>query len=161
MASFMRRRPCTATAVGSARGTTTVAAGGLTLNAQPVADAFAQLEAYFAGELTSFDLTLAPQGTPFQLSVWRALRQIPYGQTRSYGALARAIGRPKASRAVGAANGSNPLPKVERPGTWSSFAAVGPGPPVIERVKLRRMSLVSAEITMGITATTSEQAWIW
>ncbi len=71
-----------------------------------------QLEAYFAGELTDFSLALAPRGTPFQLSVWQALREIPYGATRSYGELARAIGRPKASRAVGAANGSNPLPIV-------------------------------------------------
>lgn len=78
----------------------------------PFTEAVRQLGAYFAGELTGFDLELAPQGTPFQLSVWRALKQIPYGQTRSYGELARVIGRPKASRAVGAANGSNPLPIV-------------------------------------------------
>lgn len=79
---------------------------------EPFTEAVRQLDAYFAGELTGFDLQLAPQGTPFQLSVWRALRQIPYGQTLSYGELARVIGRPKASRAVGAANGSNPLPIV-------------------------------------------------
>lgn len=78
----------------------------------PFTEAIRQLGAYFAGELTGFDLELAPQGTPFQLSVWRALRQIPYGQTMSYGELARVIDRPKASRAVGAANGSNPLPIV-------------------------------------------------
>ncbi len=79
---------------------------------EPFAEAVRQLGAYFAGELTDFDLELAPRGTPFQLSVWRALRRIPYGQTVSYGELARAIGRPRASRAVGAANGSNPLPIV-------------------------------------------------
>ena len=78
----------------------------------PFREAVRQLEAYFAGELTDFRLELAPQGTPFQLEVWRALRDIPYGETRSYGELARDIGRPKASRAVGAANGSNPLPIV-------------------------------------------------
>jgi len=71
-----------------------------------------QLQAYFRGALTRFDLKLAPEGTPFQLAVWRALREIPYGETRSYGELARAIGRPSASRAVGAANGANPLPIV-------------------------------------------------
>ena len=71
-----------------------------------------QLEAYFAGDLKRFDLELAPRGTAFQLSVWRALQEIPYGATTSYGALAKTLGRPKASRAVGAANGSNPLPIV-------------------------------------------------
>jgi len=69
-----------------------------------------QLEAYFAGELTAFSLPLAPSGTPFQLEVWAALREIPYGQTASYGEIACAVGRPpSASRAVGAANGRNPI----------------------------------------------------
>jgi methylated-DNA-[protein]-cysteine S-methyltransferase len=68
-----------------------------------------QLSAYFAGELTTFDLRLAAVGTPFQRSVWTALRRIPYGQTRSYGQLAQGLGRPEAARAVGAANGANPL----------------------------------------------------
>jgi methylated-DNA-[protein]-cysteine S-methyltransferase len=68
-----------------------------------------QLGAYFAGELTTFDLPLADVGTPFQRSVWAALRRIPYGETRSYGQLAQALGRPEAARAVGAANGANPL----------------------------------------------------
>lgn len=68
-----------------------------------------QLDAYFAGEATSFDLDLAPSGTPFQLEVWRALTRIPYGTTWSYGELAAAIGRPSAARAVGAANGRNPI----------------------------------------------------
>ena len=74
--------------------------------------ATAQLEEYLAGERTRFDLEIAPHGTPFQLSVWRALQEIPYGETRAYGELARHIGRPGASRAVGAASGSNPLPIV-------------------------------------------------
>ena len=74
--------------------------------------ALEQIGAYFAGELTEFDLTLAPAGTGFQRQVWGALREIPYGQTLSYGELARRIGRPGASRAVGAANGANPLPVV-------------------------------------------------
>jgi methylated-DNA-[protein]-cysteine S-methyltransferase len=68
-----------------------------------------QLRAYFAGEITDFDLVLAPQGTPFQLRVWEALRRIPFGETRSYGELAKRIGKPTASRAVGAANGQNPI----------------------------------------------------
>jgi methylated-DNA-[protein]-cysteine S-methyltransferase len=71
-----------------------------------------QLGAYFAGEIEKFDLPLAPEGTPFQLKVWRELCRIPYGETISYGELARRIGNPKASRAVGLANGSNPIPIV-------------------------------------------------
>jgi methylated-DNA-[protein]-cysteine S-methyltransferase len=72
----------------------------------------AQLDAYFAGALTRFDLPLHFTGTAFQQSVWSALRDIPYGATTSYGGLARRVGRPTASRAVGAANGANPLPIV-------------------------------------------------
>jgi methylated-DNA-[protein]-cysteine S-methyltransferase len=72
----------------------------------------AQLLAYFAGELTSFDLPLNPHGTPFQLRVWQALRDIDYGRTESYGELARRIGDARATRAVGAANGRNPLPII-------------------------------------------------
>ncbi|MGH9515936.1 MAG: methylated-DNA--[protein]-cysteine S-methyltransferase [Terriglobales bacterium] len=71
-----------------------------------------QLRAYFAGELESFDLLLAPEGTPFQQKVWSELCNIPYGETISYGELARRIGNPNASRAVGLANGSNPIPIV-------------------------------------------------
>ena len=76
------------------------------------ADAADQLRAYFAGALTRFDLHLRFAGTDFQNAVWRALCGIPFGQTVSYGALAARIGRPTASRAVGAANGANPLPIV-------------------------------------------------
>lgn len=68
-----------------------------------------QLEAYFAGELTDFDVPLAMTGTPFQQGVWAALRDIPYGETWSYGRLAAHLGRPGASRAVGLANGRNPV----------------------------------------------------
>jgi len=71
-----------------------------------------QLEAYFEGRLRAFDLPLAPAGTAFQRQVWAALATIPWGQTRSYGELAAAIGRPGSARAVGAANGRNPLPIV-------------------------------------------------
>jgi methylated-DNA-[protein]-cysteine S-methyltransferase len=69
----------------------------------------AQLRAYFAGDLSAFDLPLAPTGTPFQRMVWSALEAIPFAVTRTYGELARAIGRPSASRAVGTANSKNPI----------------------------------------------------
>ncbi|MFT7382724.1 MAG: methylated-DNA-[protein]-cysteine S-methyltransferase [Urechidicola sp.] len=75
-------------------------------------EAVTQLAEYFAGERQSFSLTLCPTGTEFQVAVLQALRQIPYGATCSYGDVARAIGRPKAVRAVGAANGRNPLPII-------------------------------------------------
>lgn len=68
-----------------------------------------QLTAYFAGELRQFDVRLAVAGTPFQQEVWSALRAVPYGTTCTYGDLATAIGRPTAVRAVGAANGRNPV----------------------------------------------------
>lgn len=71
-----------------------------------------QLNDYFAGKLKRFNLKLAPHGTDFQLQVLKALQKIPYGQTRTYGELAKQLGRPKASRAVGMANGRNPLPIV-------------------------------------------------
>ena len=74
-----------------------------------LARAAAQLAEYFAGERRDFDLPLAPQGTEFQVGVWRALARIPFGVTCSYGELARVLGRPSASRAVGAANGKNPI----------------------------------------------------
>jgi methylated-DNA-[protein]-cysteine S-methyltransferase len=71
-----------------------------------------QLGEYFNGHRTRFELPLSPQGTSFQRQVWTALAAIPFGQTRSYAQVARSIGRPTASRAVGAANGRNPLPIV-------------------------------------------------
>jgi methylated-DNA-[protein]-cysteine S-methyltransferase len=78
----------------------------------PHTDTIRQLQAYFAGELENFDLQLAPEGTPFQLDVWRRLCDIPYGKTISYGELAGLMGNPNACRAVGLANGSNPIPIV-------------------------------------------------
>ena len=71
-----------------------------------------QLDAYFSGELTHFDLPLRPSGTAFQQQVYGALQEIPYGATTTYGAIARKIGRPRAVRAVGAANGRNPIPII-------------------------------------------------
>ena len=75
-----------------------------------LAAALAQLEEYFAGARERFSVPLRPAGTPFQLSVWRALEEIPYGRTRTYRDIACVLGRPTATRAVGAANGQNPLP---------------------------------------------------
>ena len=72
-------------------------------------EAARQLEAYFSGELESFDLKLAPKGTIFQKSVWKALCEIPYGETRTYKDIAVSIGKPKAYRAVGLANNRNPI----------------------------------------------------
>lgn len=81
-------------------------------DAAPFREASAQLRAWFGGELRRFDVRLAATGTDFQCDVWTALRAIPFGETVSYGELALRIGRPTASRAVGAANGANPLPIV-------------------------------------------------
>ncbi len=74
-----------------------------------LAGAREQLTEYFAGERTAFDLPLRPAGAPFQLRVWEALLRIPYGETASYGELARELGHPTAARAIGAANGRNPI----------------------------------------------------
>jgi methylated-DNA-[protein]-cysteine S-methyltransferase len=76
------------------------------------AEAVRQLQAYFSGKLRRFDLPLDMQGTEFQLRVWRELAGIPFGETRSYSQIAIAIGSPRAIRAVGAANGANPIPIV-------------------------------------------------
>ena len=85
---------------------------GWKLSEAPFRDAERQLVEYFRGRRTRFDLRLSPKGTPFQMAVWKALQQIPYGETRSYGEIARAVGRPRAARAVGLANARNPLPIV-------------------------------------------------
>lgn len=79
---------------------------------EPFAEVVHQLNAYFRGELREFDLRLLPKGTEFQRRVWHSLCEIPYGTTISYGELARRIGSPSAARAVGSANGKNPLPIV-------------------------------------------------
>lgn len=81
-------------------------------NANALREPMRQLHEYFAGKREDFDLPLAPRGTPFQQTVWKELCRIPYGQTISYGDLARRIGNPNASRAVGLANGSNPIPII-------------------------------------------------
>lgn len=103
-----------------------------------LADALRQLKAYFAGELESFDLSLSPQGTPFQQKVWGELQKIPYGETISYGELARRIGNPKASRAVGLANGSNPIsiviPCHRVIGSNGKLTGYGGGLPIKEKL---------------------------
>jgi methylated-DNA-[protein]-cysteine S-methyltransferase len=78
----------------------------------PLGETIRQLRAWFGGELREFDLPLAPEGPAFHQRVWRELGNIPYGETISYGELARRIGSPNASRAVGRANGANPIPIV-------------------------------------------------
>lgn len=97
----------------------------------PFAAAAAQLSEYFAGRLTSFDLPVTMTGTAFQRLVWSALLDIPYGTTVSYGELAAAIGRPSAARAVGLANGRNPVsiivPCHRVVGTDGSLAGYGGG----------------------------------
>ena len=97
-----------------------------------------QLQAYFAGELENFDLQLAPEGTPFQLAVWSSIREIPYGETISYGELARRIGNPNASRAVGLANGSNPIaiiiPCHRVIGSNGKLTGYGGGLPIKEKL---------------------------
>lgn len=81
-------------------------------DAAPLQETIRQLKAYFGRELHEFDLRCAPEGTRFQRDVWQALCEIPYGETVSYGDLARRIRKPKAVRAVGTANGANPIPIV-------------------------------------------------
>jgi methylated-DNA-[protein]-cysteine S-methyltransferase len=97
-----------------------------------------QLSAYFSGKLEQFDLPLAPEGTPFQLEVWRRLCEIPYGETISYGELARRIGNPNASRAVGLANGSNPIaiiiPCHRVIGSNGKLTGYGGGLPIKEKL---------------------------
>jgi methylated-DNA-[protein]-cysteine S-methyltransferase len=82
---------------------------GATRDERRLRRAAEQLEAYFAGRRTSFELALAPRGTAFQQTVWRALQRIPFGQTATYGDIARAIGKPAAVRAIGGANHRNPI----------------------------------------------------
>jgi methylated-DNA-[protein]-cysteine S-methyltransferase len=97
-----------------------------------------QLREYFAGRRTEFDFPMEPKGTPFQLAVWKHLTEIPYGETISYGELARRVGNPKAARAVGAANRANPLPIVvpchRVIGADGTLTGFGGGLPVKEKL---------------------------
>lgn len=109
-----------------------------TENQKPFAEVTRQLRAYFRGELEEFDVRLNMQGTPFQLRVWESLREIPYGETTSYGQLARRIGKPDAVRAVGLANGSNPIPIIvpchRVIGSDGSLTGYGGGLPIKEKL---------------------------
>jgi methylated-DNA-[protein]-cysteine S-methyltransferase len=104
----------------------------------PLRETVKQLQAYFAGQLQEFDLPLAPEGTPFQQNVWKHLRAIPYGETISYGELAKRIGNPNASRAVGLANGSNPIsiviPCHRVIGSNGKLTGYGGGLPIKEKL---------------------------
>jgi methylated-DNA-[protein]-cysteine S-methyltransferase len=101
-------------------------------------DVVSQLTEYFAGQRRRFELPLAPEGTPFQQRVWRELQDIPYGVTISYGQLAARIGQPTAARAVGLANGSNPLaiviPCHRVIGANGTLTGYGGGLPIKERL---------------------------
>lgn len=115
------------------------APGGVRNDGNPVLrEAVRQLRAYFAGELREFRLLLDLQGTDFQKRVWRQLVTIPYGETRSYSQIAAAIGSPKAVRAVGAANGANPIPIVvpchRVIGAGGSLVGYGGGLPLKKRL---------------------------
>ena len=102
----------------------------------PFHDAIEQLQAYFAGDMQDFDLKLNPQGTDFQQRAWQALQQIPYGQTITYGEQAKRMGDVNASRAVGGANGANPIPIIipchRVVGSDGSLTGFGAGLPVKE-----------------------------
>ncbi|HTS29011.1 MAG TPA: methylated-DNA--[protein]-cysteine S-methyltransferase [Bryobacteraceae bacterium] len=112
-------------------------------------EALRQLEAYFRGELRDFDLPLDMQGTDFQKRVWRQLQAIPYGQTRSYSQIAQAIGSPHAVRAVGAANGANPIaivvPCHRVIGASGKLVGYGGGLPLKKRL-LELEGVVSASL---------------
>lgn len=105
---------------------------------EPFREVIAQLEGYFVRQRFGFDLPLAPEGTPFQREVWSALLAIPYGETVSYGELARRLGRSNASRAVGAANGRNPIPIIipchRVIGADGSLTGFGGGLPIKRRL---------------------------
>jgi methylated-DNA-[protein]-cysteine S-methyltransferase len=87
-------------------------AGQRSIHRPLLREATRQIEAYFSGKRHDFSLPLQPEGTAFQMQVWNAVREIPFGSTATYGEIAQRIGRPQAARAVGAANGCNPLPIV-------------------------------------------------
>lgn len=116
---------------------------------QPFARVIEELRAYFAGDLTRFTVAVDPVGTPFQQRVWAELVKIPYGATISYGELARRIGNPSASRAVGLANGSNPvsiiIPCHRVIGANGKLTGYGGGLPLKEKLlalERRQMTLL-------------------
>lgn len=119
-------------------------------SSEVLAETRAQLAAYFNGDRRDFDLPLSPRGTPFQRDVWLALQRIPYGETISYAALATWIGKPSATRAVGAANGRNPLPIVvpchRVIGTDGSLTGFGGGLPTKQFLLALEGALPSSDL---------------
>lgn len=113
-----------------------------------------QLGEYFDGERREFDVELAPMGTEFQMAVWRELRNINYGETISYAALAQRIGKPKAVRAVGAANGKNPIPVIipchRVIGADGSMTGFGGGVEV-KKALLRHEGVLAEQLTLSWT----------
>ena len=113
-----------------------------------VCEASRQLHLYFACKLREFDLPLRPEGTSFQKMVWRELQKVPYGETLSYGELACRVGKPNASRAVGAANGANPIPIVipchRVIGANGKLTGFGGGLPIKEKL----LALESAQLRL-------------
>ena len=118
-------------------------------SAVPFRNVMKQLSEYFRGRRTTFDLRLHPKGTPFQRDVWKALLTIPYGETRSYAEIARQIGRPRAVRAVGLANGRNPLPIVvpchRVIGSSGRLVGYGGGLPVKQALLDREREVAAAD----------------
>jgi len=109
-----------------------------TQNPDPFQDLYRQLDQYLLGQRVVFEVPLDLQGTPFQLQVWKALMAIPYGETRSYGEIARAVNRPRAGRAVGQANHNNPVPIVvpchRVIGSQGDLVGYGSGLPLKEKL---------------------------
>jgi O-6-methylguanine DNA methyltransferase len=109
-----------------------------TQNSDPFKNFFGQMDRYLAGQKVAFKVPLDLEGTPFQLQVWEALKAIPYGETRSYGEIARAVHRPRAGRAVGQANHNNPVPIVvpchRVIGSRGDLVGYGSGLPIKEKL---------------------------
>jgi len=122
-------------------------------DATPFAAVRQELDAYFAGNLRDFTVPLAPEGTAFQSDVWRALCDIPYGETTSYGELAARIGNPKASRAVGAANGRNPIPIIvpchRVIGSTGSMTGFGGGIPIKEKLLALERRVAGSQLELA------------
>ena len=116
-----------------------------TYDQRPFHKTIEQLKAYFSGKRKTFTMKVAPAGTPFQQQVWEALKAIPYGKTVSYGEIAQAIGKPQASRAVGAANGKNPIsiifPCHRVIGSTGDLVGYGGGLPIKEKLLALEQSL--------------------
>ena len=121
---------------------------------QPFQAVIEQLLDYFSGHRQRFELAFKAEGTPFQKSVWRALLEIPYGQTTSYGAIAQKIGKPQASRAVGAANGQNPIPIIipchRVIGKSGDLTGFGGGLEVKEKLLQLEQTLISPQIGLAL-----------